>query len=83
MEPLEERIRERAYQIWEREGKPHGRDAEHWQQAASEIDAEGAVNAGAGVGEPPASDAARPAASPMPTRRSRAVPRREPSQKRS
>ena len=22
-----------AYLIWEREGKPHGRDAEHWMQA--------------------------------------------------
>jgi Protein of unknown function (DUF2934) len=81
MEPLEERIRERAYQIWEREGKPDGRDAEHWQQAASEIDAEVAAHAGAG--EPPAADPARPAASPTPTRRSRAVPRREPGEKRS
>ena len=22
-----------AYLIWEKEGKPHGRDAEHWMQA--------------------------------------------------
>jgi hypothetical protein len=33
-------IRERAYHIWEREGRPHGRDAGHWQQAVSEIEAE-------------------------------------------
>jgi hypothetical protein len=33
-------IRERAYHIWEREGRPHGRDAMHWQQAVSEIEAE-------------------------------------------
>jgi hypothetical protein len=77
MEPREERIRERAYEIWEREGKPHGRDAEHWRQAASEIDAE--VAASAGAGEPPAS---APARTVTPTRRSRAVPRREPGEKR-
>ena len=22
-----------AYQIWEEQGRPHGRDAEHWQEA--------------------------------------------------
>ncbi|HUC69055.1 MAG TPA: DUF2934 domain-containing protein [Stellaceae bacterium] len=82
MELREERIRERAYQIWEREGKPHGRDAEHWQQAVSEVDAEVAATAGAGVGETRTEEPARPAASPSPTRRSRAVPRREPGEKR-
>jgi len=35
-------IRKRAYEIWEREGWPHGRDREHWDQAAREIAAEGA-----------------------------------------
>ncbi len=77
MELREERIRERAYQIWEREGKPHGREAEHWRQAASEIEAE--AEASAGDCEPPASDPVRTVA---PTRRSRAVPRREPAEKR-
>jgi hypothetical protein len=32
-----ERIRQRAYEIWEREGRPHGRDEEHWRMAAEEI----------------------------------------------
>lgn len=27
----------RAYQIWDREGRPHGRDEEHWHQAISEL----------------------------------------------
>ena len=36
----ERRIRERAYDIWQREGRPHGRDAEHWRRAAAEIEAE-------------------------------------------
>ena len=36
----EEAIRMRAYHIWEREGRPHGRDLEHWVQARIELDAE-------------------------------------------
>jgi hypothetical protein len=35
------RIRERAHGIWEREGRPEGRAATHWQMAAAEIAAEG------------------------------------------
>jgi len=33
----ERQIRERAYQIWEREGRPHGKSVEHWLQAEAEI----------------------------------------------
>ena len=33
-------IRERAYLIWEREGRPHGRDLEHWVRAEVELIAE-------------------------------------------
>jgi len=33
---LEQRIRERAYEIWENEGCPEGRGDEHWQQACAE-----------------------------------------------
>jgi Protein of unknown function (DUF2934) len=29
----EQTVRERAYGIWEAEGRPEGRDAEHWQMA--------------------------------------------------
>lgn len=32
-----DRIRERAHAIWEREGRPHGRQEEHWRQASQEI----------------------------------------------
>jgi hypothetical protein len=31
-----QRIRERAYQLWEREGRPHGRHMDHWVQAEQE-----------------------------------------------
>ena len=30
---LEQRIRERAYKIWEDEGRPEGRDEAHWELA--------------------------------------------------
>nr|HQT80282.1 DUF2934 domain-containing protein [Rhodopila sp.] len=29
----EHRVRERAYLLWESEGKPHGRDVEYWERA--------------------------------------------------
>jgi len=41
----DERIRRRAHEIWEREGRPHGKDAEHWERAAREIDGEAAAAA--------------------------------------
>ena len=37
----EERIRERAYAIWEQQGRPEGGREEHWEQARREIEAEG------------------------------------------
>jgi len=40
-ENRDERIRRRAHEIWEREGRPEGRHDEHWSQAAAEIDSEG------------------------------------------
>jgi hypothetical protein len=36
----EERIRDRAYEIWQREGAEHGRHADHWLRAEAEIEAE-------------------------------------------
>ena len=37
----QERIRQRAHEIWEGEGRPEGRHAEHWTQASREIEAQG------------------------------------------
>ena len=34
---LEARTEQRAREIWEREGRPDGRSAEHWQLAQDEI----------------------------------------------
>jgi outer membrane biosynthesis protein TonB len=36
----EDRIKQRAYEIWEREGHPHGRGDVHWSMAIQEIRAE-------------------------------------------
>lgn len=36
-----DRLRHRAHQIWEAEGRPEGRDAEHWAQAQDELHREG------------------------------------------
>src|SRR6266851_2102612 len=36
----QQRITERAYQIWVAEGRVHGKDHEHWQRAEREIAAE-------------------------------------------
>lgn len=37
MSNSEERIRQRAYEIWEQEGRPHGNDLKHWLAAFEEI----------------------------------------------
>jgi hypothetical protein len=36
----DQRIRERAYRIWEEEGQPEGRQEEHWRRAEAEISEE-------------------------------------------
>ena len=33
----EQAIRERAYAIWEQEGRPDGKDLDHWLRAEAEI----------------------------------------------
>lgn len=40
---IQERIRRRAHELWESEGHPHGRDADHWAQAEAEIRGAGAL----------------------------------------
>jgi hypothetical protein len=82
-------IRERAYHIWEREGRPHGRDFEHWVRAQVELMAESSNNSGrkaAAAGASAAAKATRPRAdtkgAAKPSRRARpapAAPRSQPS----
>ena len=44
-----QRIRERAYELWEREGRPHGRHVDHWMQAEREVGGRGGAQ---GAGRP-------------------------------
>jgi hypothetical protein len=39
----DDRIRIRAYEIWQREGRPDGRHEDHWVEATREIDEEDAA----------------------------------------
>jgi hypothetical protein len=71
---IEDRIRTRAYEIWEGEGCPVGREIDHWLQAVQEL-AEERATVGAVVARPkkakaPASApvAAAPAAAPAKSR---------------
>jgi Protein of unknown function (DUF2934) len=34
-------VRKRAHAIWEKEGRPHGREKEHWEKALHELGTEG------------------------------------------
>jgi len=38
-----DRISHRAHRIWEAQGRPEGRDAEHWAQAQDELRREGVL----------------------------------------
>ena len=49
-----DRIRQRAYQIWQEQGEPHGHDGAHWDQAEREI---GQVADLSGADEAPAHQA--------------------------
>ena len=63
----EHRVRERAYLMWEADGKPHGQDVEYWERARELIGME--ESAGSGLlpnPEPP----------PAPKRKSRAKPKK-------
>lgn len=36
----DDRVRWRAYALWEADGRPHGEDRTHWYQACNEVDDE-------------------------------------------
>jgi hypothetical protein len=75
---LEERIKQRAYELWEAAGRPHGQDAEHWARAERELTQGGAgraparspngkaSNGAAGKAKP--SSASAPAGKPGPAK---------------
>jgi hypothetical protein len=42
----EHRVRERAYHLWEVDGKPHGRDVEYWERARELVGMEESAGSG-------------------------------------
>ena len=47
----EERVMLRAYEIWQQEGRPEGRQEEHWRRAEQEVGNVGAVPEESGQNE--------------------------------
>jgi hypothetical protein len=58
-EALRKQVEDRAYALWESQGRPHGRDVEDWLQAETEIMAAGEPGPKANAPSPTASPAAR------------------------
>jgi len=48
----QERIRNRAHQIWQKEGQPAGHHERHWHQATADIDQEDAAGASSAAKKP-------------------------------
>lgn len=48
-EDNDDAIRERAYLLWEKAGKPQGREHEFWAQASAEIEGNPATSDGTGA----------------------------------
>lgn len=66
----EDRVRDRAYRLWQQDGEPHGRDRDHWDQAEREIaDAGAAIDADASAAATAigGDTSDTPAAAPMPS----------------
>jgi hypothetical protein len=68
------RIRERAYQLWEREGRAPGQEHDHWRRAEAEID--GTSPSGTTSSDAQADGARDRAASVPSSRIHRPVPRK-------
>jgi hypothetical protein len=54
----EQRVRERAYLLWEAEGRPHGRDVEYWERARALVGIEESAG-GAVLANPPSAASAQ------------------------
>jgi hypothetical protein len=56
--PDEEELRERAYALWEKDGRPDGRHDDHWHRAHEELSQDIVDDLGAGTIEPDGQPAA-------------------------
>lgn len=55
---MEDQIKRRAYELWEADGRPHGKDQDYWFKAMAEI-AAAALTATAAAVKPPRKRAPR------------------------
>ncbi len=78
LEGLDERIRRRAYEIWEESGRPEGMESQHWEQAAREIAASAAKQPSDGASHDTAATPQKPQAA---QRAAKAVGARQGSKK--
>ncbi len=62
-ERTEKKVRDRAYRIWEEEGRPEGRAVQHWQRALKEVFATPVATAPAAA-KAPAATATKTVAEP-------------------
>jgi hypothetical protein len=69
----EQKIRDRAYTLWEKEGRPEGRHSDHWHQATREL---GEVDHAIPEDETPNASVAQ---DPTPKRQASRTPRKKPS----
>jgi hypothetical protein len=69
MPAKEERIRARAYELWEREGRAHGGHERHWLEATRQVEAEMADETGAAAGMTTAKPVKKAAAAKPPAKR--------------
>ena len=74
-------IRTRAYQLWEEEGRPHGRDEHHWHAASQGASGDASEPATSAAGDEAGGDLTEElqAGSP-PARKSRTTKPKEPPQ---
>jgi hypothetical protein len=71
-QPTEDEISVRAYYLWERDGRPHGRDVDYWIKAKDQLNCERQQGATTTTKQAPAVAAADPksaAAKKKPTTR--------------
>jgi hypothetical protein len=50
---MDERIRARAYELWESDGSPEGRADEYWEKARTLVESENAATARSSVDDKP------------------------------
>lgn len=77
--PTEQQIRELAYALWEQEGRPDGKDQEHYHRARQMLADQEQANV---VKLPPPPPTSRLAA-PPPTPKLKAAPKKAPTRTRS